>query len=79
MSCEHIPSIDVDTDMKRSQSRFTLIEATALIAIMALVVISVTPKFTARQLTANSCSFPDFRHHAECPGTGEDRQMAKNR
>jgi hypothetical protein len=78
-SCEHIPSIDVGTDMKRSQSRFTLIEATALIAIMALVVISVTPRFKARQLTANICSFPDSRHHAECLGTGKDRQVAKNR
>jgi len=65
--------------MKRSQSRFTLIEATALITIMALVVISVSPKFTARKLTANICSIPDFRHHAECLGTGKDRQMARNR
>jgi hypothetical protein len=65
--------------VKRSQSRFTLIEATALIAIMTLIVISATPKFTARQLTANICSFPDFRHHAECPGTGRDRQIAQNR
>jgi hypothetical protein len=65
--------------MKRSQSRFTLIEATALIAIMTLIVISATPKFIARQLTANICSFPDFRHQAECLGTGKDRQMAKNR
>jgi len=65
--------------MKRSQSRFTLIEAMALIAIMMLIVISATPRFTARQLTANICSFPDFHHHAECLGTGKDRQMAKNR
>jgi hypothetical protein len=58
--------------MKRSQSRFTLIEATALIAIMTLIVIAATPKLTARQLTANICSIPDFRHHAECLGTGKD-------
>jgi hypothetical protein len=65
--------------MKRPKSRFTLIEATALIAIMTLIVISATPKFTARRLAANICSFPDFRHHAECPGTGKDRQITKNR
>jgi hypothetical protein len=65
--------------MKRSQSRFTLIEAAALITIMTLIVISATPRFTARQLTKNICSFPDFRHHAECLGTGKDRQIAKNR
>jgi hypothetical protein len=65
--------------MKRPKSRFTLIEAAALIAIMTLIVISATPKFTARQLSANICSIPDFRHHAECLGTGKDRQIAKNR
>lgn len=65
--------------MKRPQSRFTLIEATALIAIMTLIVIFATPKFTARQLTASICSFPDSRHHAECLGTGKDRQVAQNR
>ena len=69
----------VEPLMKRSQSRFTLIEAMALIAIMMLIVISATPRFTAHQLTANICSFPDFHHHAECLGTGKDRQMAKNR
>jgi hypothetical protein len=79
ISCEDIPSINVGYDMKRSQLRFTLVEATALIAIMALIVISATPKFTARRLTASTCSFPDFRHHAECLGTGQDRQMARNR
>jgi hypothetical protein len=65
--------------MKRSQSRFTLVEATALIAIMALIVICTTPKFSARQLTASICSFPDFRHQADCLGTGKDRQVTKNR
>lgn len=79
MSCEHIPSIEVGNNMKCSQSKFTLVEATALIAIMALIVIFATPKFTAGRLTANICSFPDFRHHAECLGTGKDRQVAKNR
>jgi len=79
MSCEHIPSIDMDNDMKRSQSRFTTVEITALIAIMALIVISATPKFAARRLTASICALPDFRHHAECLGTGKDRQGAKNR
>jgi hypothetical protein len=65
--------------MRRPKSRFTLIEATALIAVMTLIVISATPRFAARQLTANICSFPDFRHHAECLGTGKDRQIARNR
>lgn len=65
--------------MKRSQSRFTLVEAAALITITALIVISATPKFTARRLTASICSFPDLRHHAECVGTDKDRPVAKNR
>jgi hypothetical protein len=65
--------------MKRLQSRFTIIETTALIAVMTLIVISATPRFTARRLTANICSFSDSRHDAECTGTGKDRQLAKNR
>jgi hypothetical protein len=65
--------------MKRSQLGFTLVEATALIVIMALIVISATPKFTARRLTASICSFPDFRRHAECLGASKDQQTAKNR
>jgi hypothetical protein len=67
------------TDMKRSQSRFTLVEATALLAVMAAIVISTTPKFTARRLSASVCSFPDSRRHAECLETGKDQQKEKNR
>jgi hypothetical protein len=62
--------------MKRSQSRFTFVEATALIVIMAIIVISVTPKFTARRLTASICSFPDSHRQAECLASGEDAQIA---
>ena len=65
--------------MKRSKSRFTFVEATALIVIMAIIVISSTPKFTARQLTASVCSFPDSRRHAECSGIGMAQQTAKTR
>ena len=79
MSCEHFLSVNVDKIMKRSRSRFTLVETTALVAIMALIVISAAPKFTARRLTANICSFPDFHHHAECLGTGKDQQVPANR
>ena len=80
MSCEHIPSIEMwGKGMKRSQSGFTLVEAIALIVIMALIVISATPKFAARRLTASICSFPDFRHQAECLGTSKDQQTVKNR
>jgi len=65
--------------MNRSHSRFTLIEVMALVAIMALIVVSVTPQFNARRLTASMCTNPDFRHHAECRGTGKVLQTAQNR
>jgi hypothetical protein len=71
--------IDASNNMKRPQSRFTLVEATALIAIMAAVVVSTTPLVTARRLTASICSFPDFRHHVECLEGNKDRQTAKHR
>jgi Tfp pilus assembly protein FimT len=64
--------------MQHSQSGFTLVEATALVVIMALVVVSVTPKFAAWGLTARICSFPDFRRHAECLGTAKDQPATKN-
>lgn len=66
-------------DMKRSRSRFTFVEAIALIVIMAMIVISSTPKLTARQLTASVCSFPDSRRHTECAGAGVIHPSAKNR
>lgn len=65
--------------MKRCRSRFTFVEAAALIAIMAMIVISSTPKLTARQLTASVCSFPDSRRHSECVAAGVVRQSAKAR
>jgi len=61
--------------MKRS--KFTFVEAAALIVIMSIIVISATPIFTARQLTASICSFPDSRRHAECLASGKDRLTAK--
>jgi hypothetical protein len=76
MSCDHVPSIKLGKDMKSSHLGFTLLEVTALIAIMAAVVILATPKFTAWRLTASICSFPDTRHHAECLRTGMDQHTA---
>jgi hypothetical protein len=64
--------------MSRSQSGFTLVEATTLMVVMALIVISATPKFTARRLTASICSFPDSRRHPECLDAGKDLPTAKN-
>ena len=75
--CEHPSSVIGDKDMKRSRSRFTLIEAAALLAVMAIIVIAATPKFSARGLSASICSFPDSRRDAECLGAGKDRRIAQ--
>jgi hypothetical protein len=50
-----------------------------LIVIMAMIVISSTPKLTGRQLTASICSFPDSRRHPECVRAGVIHQSAKAR
>jgi hypothetical protein len=65
--------------MKRSQSRFTPVEAAALLAIMALIVISTTPKLIARRLTESACSLPDFRHNVECYPSDKGQRTAKSR
>ena len=65
--------------MKRYRSRFTFVEAAALIVIMAMIVISSTPKLTARQLNASICSFPDSRRHPECVRAGVIHQSEKAR
>jgi hypothetical protein len=65
--------------MKRSQSRFTPIEAVALLAIMAPIVVSTTHHFMAQHLSESICSLPDFRHHAACLRTDKDPRTTNNR
>ena len=79
MSCEHVPPNHPGKDMKHTHSRFTLVEATALIAIMAAIVFVATPKFTARELTVSICSLPDSRRHAECLGTAKGPHRVNDR
>jgi hypothetical protein len=64
--------------MRQGQAGFTLVESTALIVVMALIVISVTPKLSARRLTASICSFPDSRRHPECLGIRKNQPTAKS-
>jgi hypothetical protein len=70
--------IDVGKDMRRAQSGFTFVEAMALIVVMGLIVVTATPKLTARRLAASICPFLESRRHPECFGIGKHPATAKN-